>query len=253
MVIDAGLSWAAAVLLCSVRLGAILMFTPLLGGFAVPARIKLMLVLSLSAVLVSGLHLGVANVPANFGAMLAACAGELLTGALLAFGVLTAFGAVAFAGKILDIQMGFGMANVFDPITRTQSPLIGSVLGTLAIVMFFATDSHHLLLRGVAYSLQQVPLGAMVGRVAPEIVVRQFGLVFSHGLLFAAPVVFGLFLLEIGLAVMSRNLPQMNIFIISIPVKIVAGFLLLALLGRQLEPVFAKIFGAIFVFWEALL
>jgi flagellar biosynthetic protein FliR len=76
---------------------------------------------------------------------------------------------------------------------------------------------------------------------------------YVFGLLFAAPVVFCLFLLEIGLAVMSRNLPQMNIFVISIPVKIVAGFLTLGFLARHLDSVFNKIFGSIFAFWEAVL
>ncbi|HYD79932.1 MAG TPA: flagellar biosynthetic protein FliR [Paucimonas sp.] len=253
MVFEIEISWIVAVFLCSIRLGALLLVTPILDGFAVPVRIKVFLIMALSVFLVTCLRLSTGTMPLTVGSLLAAGATELVNGALLAFGVFTAFGAVAFAGKTLDIQMGFGVANVFDPVTRSQSPLLGSALGTLAVVMFFLTDAHHALMRGVAYSLTQVPLGGIVANASPESIVRQFGTTFTLGLLFAAPVVFCLFLLEIGLAVLSRNLPQMNIFVISIPVKIVAGFLALGFLSRHLESVFNKIFGSIFTFWDMLL
>ena len=86
-----------------------------------------------------------------------------------------------------------------------------------------------------------------------DLLVRQFGLIFSFGLLLAAPVLFCVYLVEVGLAVISRNLPQMNIFMISMPVKIVCGLLLLSLLTPRLAPLFDKIFGSIFHFWQEVL
>jgi flagellar biosynthetic protein FliR len=154
---------------------------------------------------------------------------------------------------MLDQQLGFGLANVFDPMTRVQAPLIASLFGLLAVVMFFTVDAHHALLRGFAYSLEKVPLGSGLHAFAPAALVHQFGLIFSFGLLLAAPVLFCLYLVEIGMAVISRNLPQMNIFMISIPVKIVCGMLLLSLLMTRLGPLFDKIFGSIFQFWEEVL
>jgi flagellar biosynthetic protein FliR len=253
MTIDVGLGWAVAVLLCSVRLGTVLVMTPILDGFTVPVTVKALLVLALSAVLVTGSNLSIENVPVSGLALFSAAATELATGALLAFGIHTAFGAVAFAGKVLDIQMGFGMANVYDPVTRTQAPLLGSVLGTLAVMMFFVTESHHVMLRGIAFSLSQVPLGTLLQPVAPELVLRQFGLTYAFGLVFAAPVIFTLFLLELGLAIVSRNMPQMNIFIIAIPIKIMVGIAMLHLVARYMEGVFTRLFNTIFTFWAAVL
>jgi flagellar biosynthetic protein FliR len=253
MMFEASLQWAVAVLLCSIRLGALLAMTPILEGFGIPLRIRLMLVLALSAVLAGGLELAPAALPHTAAELLLAGLAEALTGGLMAFGVHTAFNAVAFAGKLLDIQMGFGMANVYDPITRSQAPLLGSALGILATLMFFLIDAHHLLLRGVAFSLETVSLGRLLVLDDPAILVAQFGKLFTFGLVLMAPVVFALFLLELGMAVLSRVLPQMNLFIVGIPAKIALGFVLLHLTVRYSATVLPKTFGTIASFIEQVI
>jgi flagellar biosynthetic protein FliR len=250
---DVGMAWIASVLLCSLRLSAMLIMTPILDGFGIPARIRVFLVVALSASLVSALPGSAPATTLASGPFFAAAAGELFTGALLGFGALCAFAAFSFAGNLLDQQLGFGLANVFDPMTRAQTPLIASVFGLMAVVMFFTVDAHHALLRGFAYSLEKVPLGSALHVTSPATLVHQFGLIFSYGLLLVAPVVFCVYLIEIGMAVISRNLPQMNIFMVSIPVKIICGLLLLSLLMPHLAPIFDKIFGSIFQFWEEVL
>ncbi|PRC93899.1 flagellar biosynthetic protein FliR [Solimicrobium silvestre] len=251
--IDVGMAWITSVLLCSLRLSAMLMMTPILDGFGIPARIRIFLVIALSAALVSALPHNSAAETFAAGPFFASAASELFTGALLGFGAMCAFAAFSFAGNLLDQQLGFGLANVFDPMTRAQSPLIASLFGLMAVVMFFTVDAHHALLRGFAYSLEKVPLGSAMHIVSPGLLVHQFGLIFSFGLLLAAPVLFCVYLIEIGMAVISRNLPQMNIFMISIPVKIICGLILLSILMTRLAPLFNKIFGSIFSFWEGVL
>ncbi|HEY5800282.1 MAG TPA: flagellar biosynthetic protein FliR [Burkholderiaceae bacterium] len=253
MTIEAGAAWITAVLLCALRLAPVWLLTPLMGAFSMPARVKVALLLALSATLTASLPLAPRGAIPQLGQLVLACAAELATGALFAFGILTAFAAVSLAGKLLDIQLGFSLGNVYDPVTRSQAPLLGSILGLLAMVMFFTTDAHHAVLRGLAYSLEKLPLGAMPAGVTPQLVMRQFGTIFTLGLGLAAPLVFLLFLLEVGLAVLSRNLPQMNIFVISVPVKIGLGLFVFSYIARQYEPVFGRIFGAIFTFWEAML
>lgn len=230
-----------------------LLMTPIIDGFGIPARVRVFIVLALSCTLVSALP-GTTSLPeAELWPFIGAAAGELATGALLGFGALSAFAAFSFAGNLLDQQLGFGLANVFDPMTRSQSPLIASLFGFLAVVVFFTVDAHHALLRGFAWSLEKVPLGSGFHAFSPDTLAHQFGLIFSFGLLLAAPVLFCVYLIEIGLAVISRNLPQMNIFMISIPVKIVCGLLLLSLLLSRLGPLFDRIFGSIFYFWSKVL
>ncbi|HEX7640581.1 MAG TPA: flagellar biosynthetic protein FliR [Burkholderiaceae bacterium] len=247
------MAWSESILLCSIRLGATLMMTPIIDGFGIPFRVRVLLVLALSFTLVSALPEDAMPPAMATWPFITAAAGELATGALLGFGALCAFAAFSFAGNLLDQQLGFSLANVFDPMTRSQSPLLASMFGLVAIVMFFTMDAHHALLRGFAYSLQEVPLASGFHASSPEALVRAFGLIFSFGLLLAAPVLFCVYLVEIGLAVISRNLPQMNIFMISMPVKIVCGLLLLSIVMPRLGTLFDRIFGSIFRFWSSVL
>lgn len=253
IVFDVGLGWITSVLLCSLRLSAMLMMTPILDGFGMPARIRILLVVTLSVCLISSLPMERDAEVADMGRLVVAAAGELVIGGVMGFGVMAAFAVFSFAGNVLDQQLGFGLANVFDPMTRAQSPLIASIFGLLAVLVFFLTDAHHAVLRGFAYSLDKLPLGGGLRTMSVAPLVRQFGLIFSLGLVFAAPVVFCIFLLEVGFAVISRNLPQMNILMITPPLKIVCGLLLLAMLLPLLGPIFSKVFASIFLFWEAVL
>ncbi|UGQ47984.1 flagellar biosynthetic protein FliR [Massilia endophytica] len=253
MLLEVAHPWIVAVLLCATRIGIVLQLTPLLSGFGVPVRIKVALVLAISAACVSRLAPPASAAPADLAGLALALVAELGNGALFAYGVSAAFGAVAFAGKVLDIQSGFGLGNVFDPVTRSQAPLLGAILGQLSIVVFFLSDAHHTLLRGLRFSLEQLPLGQALQIADPGLLVAQFGTIFSLGLVLAGPVAFLLFLLDIGLAVVSRTMPQMNVLMLGTPLKAGLSLGMLAALGPQLGPVLQRIFAALFNFWTALL
>ena len=116
------MEWALSILLCSLRLGAMLLMTPIIDGFGIPPRVRVFIVLAFSMMLVSALP-ATASLPAlEPWPLIKAATGELCTGALLGYGVLSAFAAFSFAGNLLDQQLGFSLANVFDPMTRSQSP-----------------------------------------------------------------------------------------------------------------------------------
>lgn len=253
MNLDVNVAWVTAVLLCAMRLSALLLATPVLAALGLPAQLRVILILTLSLSLVSGMQLVPAAPVSDLPALMRACMNELVVGALMAFGIFCAFAAFSFAGNALDLQIGFNIANIYDPVTHSQSPLIASLLGMLAVVLFFTMDAHHALLRGFAWSLERIPLGAPMTLPEPALLVRQFGTVFSFGLLLAAPLLFCLFLVELALAVLSRNLQQMNIFILGAPIKIAVGLVFLALSASHIGTVSKKIFDAIFVFWDGVL
>lgn len=250
MSISADLSWLYAVLLCSIRLGAVLSLSPVLGGFTLPAYVRVLLVMGLSALLVSGLGQGVPVLPPSLGGVVLQVLAELGVGAQLALAVHCAFAVFSMAGRLLDVQIGFGIGGVFDPATRSSSPLLGGILSLVAVVVFFSAGGLHLLIRGIAFSLQHVPLGGY-RLFSLEGVVRQFGQVFSLGLQLCAPVVFCLFFVDVGLAVLSRNLPQMNVLVVGMPVKLLVGLGLLALSAVYMAPAFMRVFAAVFSFWHA--
>lgn len=250
MTLEVDPAWALSVFLLSIRLGALLALTPVLASAAVPAAPRVLLVLMLSALLAPATP---APLPQGLGALLAAVAAEVLLGGLLAFGLFAAFAAFSVAGKLLDIQIGFGVGSLFDPVNRRQSAVIATGFDMLAVVAFFAMDGHHALMRGVAYSLQKVPPGALLPAFPLEAIAAQFGLMFVFGIALIAPVVFCVFLTELGLAILSRLMPQVHIFFVGMPVRIFVGLAVLALSMPYLGPVMGRVYTSIFTYWEAVL
>jgi flagellar biosynthetic protein FliR len=253
MSLEFKMGWVVALLLCSMRLSALLLSAPFLQVLGLPMRVRAFLVLALSACLVSTVGPTPAGLALDFSPLLAAAASELAIGALMAFALFAAFAAFSFAGNVLDLQIGFNIANLFDPITRRYSPLIASILGMVAVALFFSMGVHHAMLRGFAYSLEQLPLGSLISAPDPVLLARQFGTIFTLGILLAAPTVFCLFLVEIAIAVVSRNLQQMNVLLLATPIKIVVGMWVLAYSAGRMGPVAEKIFNSVFVFWEEAL
>ncbi len=253
MLVDINPAWLMAVFCTAIRLGVVLLLSPIFSGLGGMVTVRVLLTLALSVLMVDGVGSQLPAAPLELGPLLMIAMSELVMGGTLAFGVFAAFGAFSVAGKILDIQSGFGMGNVYDPVTRAGAPLFATMLNLLAVVVFFGMDGHHALLRGLAFSLQQAPPGAGFHALAGEAVIRQFGLMFSLGVALIVPVMLGLLLAETGLAVVSRVLPQMNVFVVGVPVKIVAGLALFALAIGSLGPVMGRVYGSIFIYWEQVL
>jgi flagellar biosynthesis protein FliR len=240
-------------ILVSIRLGIVVVATPVFSLIGLPVNIRVLLVLALSAMLVSG---GGGLPPASFAepaALGTAALHELVWGTLLAFTVLAGFAAFQLAGRILDIQLGFGVAGLIDPSTRTQAPLLGTILNMTAVLTFFLVGGHRLLLRGLAFSLQRIPPGTGLNALPTSTVVGQFGAMFVAATLLAVPVMTIVLLVDVALAVMARTMPQMNVFIIGLPLKILVGLVVLAISLGFLGPAFARIFTEMFAGWQQLI
>jgi flagellar biosynthetic protein FliR len=240
-------------LLLSVRVGMVLFMTPVLGAAGIPLRIRVLALLALTLCLTLALSPPVAGDIGAMPGLLMALVNEVLWGALLGFGLHTAFAAFLVGGRLLDLQMGFGVATLFDPGTRSQMPLLGLLLQLMGIAAFLAIDGHHMVLRGLALSLRAAPLGASPLGVSPSVLLHQFGLMFTLGLSLVSAAVFCVFLADVGMSVVARLLPQANVFLLSIPVKIFAGLSVLALSAPFMGPVLSRIFESVFPYWDALL
>jgi len=253
MQIDVDPAWALAVFFTALRLGVVLLLSPILAGLSGLVTVRVLLTLALAALLVQGLGLRAPPEALALGPVLAGAFNELLVGGTLAFGVFAAFGAFSVAGKILDVQAGFGMGTVYDPVTRAGAPIFATMLNMLGAVMFFGLDGHHAFLRGLAFSLERVAPGTALGAMPVEAMVQQFGMMFSLGVALVIPVILCLLLAETGLAFVSRVLPQMNVFVIGVPVKIVVGIALLALTVVLMGPSMGRVYASIFVYWQKVL
>jgi flagellar biosynthetic protein FliR len=253
MLVRIDAAWVALVLLVGLRVAPLFFMAPVFGSAPAPNLFRAVLILALSAAIVAATGTSLPEAPATIAQLVAYGATEIVVGAALAFGLAAAFAAFLFAGRLLDFQLGFGIANLIDPVTRAQAPLIGTGLNLLAVTVFFAVDGHHLLVRALAFSLEQFPPGRFVGELNFAAVAAQFGVMFTLGLALAAPVLFAVLLLDLGFALASRTMPQMNVFIIAIPFKIVLGLVVLALSLRYAGAAMMKVFESVFRYWTALL
>jgi flagellar biosynthetic protein FliR len=252
--IVAQIPWLLTVMLVSVRLGVVMIMTPVFSLISLPVHIRVLFVLALSATLVSGMEPGFTAAAIDSpGSLALAAATEFALGSLLAFGLLAGFAAFQFAGRILDIQLGFGVAGLIDPTTRNQAPLLGTILNMTAVLTFFLMGGHRLLLRALAFSLRQVPPGSALRGIPLHQVLEQFGAMFVFATLLAAPVMTVVLLVDLAMAVMARTMPQMNVFIVGLPLKILVGLIVLAISLGFLEPAFTLVFEGLFESWQAIL
>lgn len=239
-------------LLVSMRLAGLLLLSPPLASLAVPGLVRGAFVLVLGAVLWQGQSVQMAD--PGLPGLLFLSLREFANGALMALGVHMAFAAFGLGARLLDVQMGFGMGQVFDPMTRTLMPVLTAAFVLLAPVLFLLSDSHHLLLRAVALSLEHFPIGsALPADTMAQALFRQMQALFTLGLAMVAPVVFCLVLVEFALGVVARNLPQMNVFVLGIPVKLLTGLMALSAWMAAASSPFTRVFDVLFRGWEAAL
>ena len=250
IVLALGQDRIVTVLLLSARLAAVLLLTPVLHAAAMPPTVRVLIVLGLACAM--ALPFGSRSVPASqdVGWLVQAVLHEAVVGATLGLGILVAFAGFAVAGRLIDVQVGFGFAQVLDPVTRMQVPALSATFALFAAVVFFLVDGHHALLRGVAYSLERFPLGGafdLSGAVHP--VTRQVAALFALGFALAAPVVLVLLLVEFALGAVSRNLPQMNMLALGIPVKILARLLALSVWATGFGAPAGRLYAQIYHAW----
>jgi flagellar biosynthetic protein FliR len=176
---------------------------------------------------------------------------EILVGISLGFIAYLFFTVVQIAGSFIDIQVGFGIANVIDPMTGASSPIIGNLKYMIAMLLFLSFNGHHLLLRAIMESYEWIPLSNELfakiyqGAIS-EFMLKSLTTVFALSFQMASPIIVALFLTDIGLGLLTRVAPQFNIFVIGAPLKMLLGFMLLILLFPAYQDVFRDAFTAMF-------
>jgi len=238
------LSQIQIVLLIFMRVAAIVFSAPLFDSRAIPVLFKVGLALS-AAVLLYPLLGADTPMPADGFSLLGfGIAGEVLVGLIIGFTVRLIFAAVEMAGQLAGFQMGLAIANVFDPVTSTQMPIVSQLENIVAMLIFLAANAHHLVLRALAESFRLVPLlGFRFNRSLMALLSDLTGGMFVTAVKIAAPVMVALLLTSLTMGLVARVVPQMNIFIVAMPVKIIIGMVFMALA----LPFLAGFLGHVFV------
>jgi len=223
------------------RVTTLLMALPLFGGPGVPLHLRV----GLGGLIALLLTPAVAPAPADPGLaeILMTVAQEVFVGLSMGFVVSLTFYALQVAGQLMDVPIGFGMVNVLDPHFGGQVPILGQFYNALATLIFFTVNGPHALLRALAASYERIPLGggAWRGELVPVVVEAAAGM-FALGVRLAVPVLAAAFLTDVALGIVSRAVPQINVFITGYPVKIAVGILTVAVA----LPLYVAVLGAMF-------
>jgi flagellar biosynthesis protein FliR len=238
--------WMYAAGLVLTRIGALVMTTPVFSSPAVPGPVKMALVGSLTLLVMVSTGPIPAPGPLNAIGIAMAVISEAVVGGVMGLSILVVFGALAFCGQMVGIQMGFAMANVMDPNTFQQAGVLAQLLNLLALMLFLVLDGHLMLLRALFDSFQLVPLGGaspQVGAITNEIV-QQGSFLFEIALRIALPTACVVLLVNVGLATIARTVPQVNVFVIGFMITISLGVLVLSLSLPGAASVFEEIIMA---------
>lgn len=183
---------------------------------------------------------------------------EILVGLLIGYVAYLMFSVILMAGSFIDIQIGFGMANVLDPMTGASAPVLGNFKYMIGMLLFLGMNGHHYLLEAVLRSYNWIPLNndvfaRMMGGKISDFLVMAFAQAFSLAVQMSAPLVVALFLTDVALGFLARTAPQFNVFVIGIPLKIIVGLFLLLLMMSSFVFAFQQLFEILFRAMENLL
>jgi flagellar biosynthetic protein FliR len=219
---------AATFMLVFARIGTMVMLLPGLGEMSVPVRVRLTVALMLAAVLLP-LHQAAYQIDLrSFGPLIALLGQELFIGAMLGLTARLTIAGLQIAGNVIAQQLGLGFVTAVDPTQGQQSVIVGNFLTVLGVTLIFATDLHHLVIAALddSYKLFQPGEIPLLGDVA-ALTTRTVAAAFRIGIQLSAPfLVFGL-LFNLGLGVLARLMPQMQVFFVGLPLSILLGFLIL--------------------------
>jgi len=227
----------SVLVLVMVRVSAFFVSVPFFSYSRIPMQLRIAFSVIFSWMMYYTLNVEAIPIDGNYILLVLKEAIIGLTIGLVAFIIMTA---VQIAGGFIDFEMGFTMANVIDPQTGAQTPLMGQFFNFLILFVLLMINGHHLILDGIYYSYQFLPIDQVFPNFGDENIIefllKTFSSVFAIAFQMSAPVVATLFLVTMALGITAKTVPQLNIFVVGFPIKIAVGFLVLIVsLGVMIE------------------
>ncbi|CAO4167387.1 flagellar biosynthetic protein FliR [Methylorubrum populi] len=221
---------AAAFLLTFARIGTLIMLMPGMGEQLISARLRLSLALLVTLVLFPSVRplLPMGNGTLAAPSLLGLLFGEILIGLMLGLSVRMVVAALQTAGVVISQQLGLSYAMTVDPTMGGQQVALGNFLSLLGVTLVMATDLHHLALEAIGRSYTILPPSGVPGMGdAAKLALDAFGRGFSLAVRISGPfIVFGI-LFNLGLGVLSRLMPQFQVFFLAVPASLLIGMMLL--------------------------
>jgi flagellar biosynthetic protein FliR len=228
-------------MLVLVRVSVILFMLPLFSSSQVNQMVRFGLGLAVTFVV---WHTVPTVAPLDLGGLTAAVFSQALVGFVFGFTAFLVFVGIQFAGEVMDLQVGFSIVNVINPLTSQNVSVLGEFQLALASLIYLTANAHHALFQGLAGSFNLIPLPfAGVTPLLVHDVTGFFSQAFFMVFQIAGPIGIALFLTNIGLALMTRVAPQLNVFAVGFPLQIMIGLTMMIISLPLLEVVLPQVFS----------
>jgi len=221
-------NWIVSCMLLALRVTPVFAFAPPFTLTRMPKLFHVLFGLGFSIALVSSQSATLLQ-NVHVGALVVAAGGELMLGMVFVLLMQLCFAGLQLAGRVIDIQAGLGLATLIDPVSRAQTPLVGTLFSYAAGALFFSMDGHLELLRILAMSLDAVPIGQWQMPHSLDHLFAFTAAIFIAALGVAGAAASGLFLIDVAIALLARTVPQMNVLVLGFQVKTIALLLFLPL------------------------
>jgi flagellar biosynthesis protein FliR len=211
------------------RVAPLFLLAPLFSSKSFPARVRgvTAVALAIGIAPVATRAVGDAAIPADIWGLAALMGKEALVGMAFSFGIAALFAALSAAGAILDLSIGFMLGGVVDPLLGTQSSLLQQLYTMIGVLVFIAIGGDAWVIAGLARSYEAVPLleWPQLGSITAAAQLAFSG-IFASAIQVCAPVLLALIITDVAIGVVSKVVPQLNVFAVGFPAKIAVGLLL---------------------------
>lgn len=232
-------------LLIIVRNVGFFILLPIFSGSNIPNITKIALAITMSYIIfMTGMVSPVSYDPSTLSYFYLIVV-EFLVGFILAFAVYLVFMAFFMAGQLIDYQIGFSMVSVLDPVTQIQVPITGNLLYLIALLMLVQTGGIHYIIGAYLHSFEILPIGGAVilsNATFLNVVIDAIVSFFVIGIRIALPIMGTILIMDIALGILVKAVPQMNVFVVGMPIKLFIGLAVFIII----VPIFSSVYDNIF-------
>jgi len=241
-----------SVLAVGLRVSGLMLFAPFFGSATIPPRIKIVLVIAITAVLypVYSTHLG-PIAPSQWPMVVAS---EMLVGIAIGLATTAVFEAAQLAGQVLSVQMGYSLVNILDPNTQVENTVVAMLHQSIAMLIFLTLGVHRWIVRAVAHSFDYLPPGtATINPMLAKALLHEGAVVLQLGVQIAAPVLTATLLVDLVLGLLGKASPQMPLMLLGPAVKSALGVVVFGATVGFWPRLFERYFSESIVYAERLL
>jgi flagellar biosynthetic protein FliR len=233
------------VLLIFLRVAAIVFSSPVIDTPSIPVVFKAALAFSVSILLLPVVDMAVSVKDLSLVAFVVGVLSEIAIGVTIGLSVKLLFSGIQLAGQIAGYQMGFAVANVVDPATSLQIPILAQFYNLTAMLVFLAINAHHIFFSAVVDSYRLIPPLSM--HITPQLVdmmMRLAANMFVVAVKVGAPLIAVMLMVSVGLGLVARTVPQIHIFIVAMPLKILIGMIFMVIVAPFLTAYLIDLFSS---------